>query len=156
MRHLNLSHSEGRARIAWEIIALVATIIGIIVSIVLQVWQYNSRYDHMVNASGAIEMSFSSSQNTCANTMKASAGSLYYGFVQKSGIVPVTYRLSYKASSSAYYSTLKEDAYCYYTNNYVGDYLMLTSSSSGFYDFKAERKTNLSSDGVLEIDWGVY
>lgn len=144
------------AKIAWEVIALIATIIGILVSIALQIWQYESRYDHYVGASGAIEISFSAGHNVGANTMKASAGNLYYGIVQKSGTTPTEYKLYYKASSSPYYTVLKEAIYCFNLNNPVGDYPMLYSSSTGFYDFKAERKNNLSTDAVLEVDWGVY
>ncbi len=153
---VSIRQKTDNARIVWEIVALIATIIGILVNIVLQIWQYESRYDHYVGASGAIEISFSSGHNVGANTMKASAGNLYYGIVQKSGTTPTEYKLYYKASSSPYYTVLKEAIYCFNLNNPVGDYHMLYSSSSGFYDFKAERKNNLNTDAVLEVDWGVY
>lgn len=141
------------ARILTEaIFGIILTFIGIIVTIALSVWTYNHRYDANAIAADAFVMTFQSNSNVAAATIKASAGTIYYGYFQKSGSCPTKYQMYYKKTSSSSYTTLKSFT-IYQNNDPEGDFRMLYSRYSGSYDIKVQRTSNKSVTTKLEVDW---
>ena len=146
-----------KARIVWEIIAVVIAIIGVVVTVTIGVATYNTRYDSSANSSDGFKIKFSKSHNTGASTLSASAGSVWYGVFQKSGKAGTTYNIYYKKSSNSKYSSCIKSL-TFYENGTAGkkgDWRLARSKNSQKYDVKVSRITNINSKSVLRVDWAV-
>lgn len=151
-----VNEKKERAHICWEIIAAVATIIGVIVTICVGVSQYNSRYDSSCQAADAFQIKYDSTRNVGATSVTASAGSVWYGSWQKSGKSKTTYDYYYKKSSSSSYSYVRTLTFNGNgTSNRQGDWRLTRSKYSQMYDIKVSRTSNKTSNSVLEVDWAV-
>lgn len=138
--------------------ALVFTIIGIVVSIVLAVGTYNTRYDSSAQASGELVYSFSTDNNSGSATLTASAGSVWYGAWQKTGTSgsSTSYTMYYKKTSASKYDTVRNLSFKYNGVSYrKGDWRLARSRNSQKYDVKIRRTSNKTTKSSLAVDWAV-
>lgn len=138
----------------WTIVGIIVTVISIGVTVGLSVNAYNHRYDSTAVAAGSIEFSYSSSKQSAAGTLTASAGTLEYGYYQKSGSSNTKYYMTYKKNNDSTYLFLREVT-VYANNDYTGSYDILKNNYSQAFDIRIDRKNNASTNSVFYFDWGV-
>lgn len=147
-----------KASICWEIIAVVVSLVGIIVSIAIGIVTYNHRYDADAKSADAFKASYSSTSNEASSTLTSSAGSVWYGVFQKSGEPDTWYTVYYKKSTESEYNNLAQRSLGFTKNGAKykkGQFRLARSHYSMRYDVKIKRISNKTSSSVLEVDWAV-
>ncbi len=150
---------RSKARFPWLVIIpiiIAAVSLGVAVaSLVISADTYNKRYDATAESAGALEFTFAANgKNSGEGTFTATAGTLTYGYFQKSGDTPSEYSLRYKRVGGGGFNDLRKSLTVYRNNNYTGDFYFATNNCSEKYEIKCERKNNTDRELVFEFDWG--
>lgn len=140
----------------WQIIAVVVTIVGLVITVAIAVATFNMRYDASCSAADSFQITYNSTKNTGASTLTASAGSVMYGAWQYSGTSCTTYDFYYKKSSNATYSHVRTVTFLGNGTNYrQGEWRLARSYSTQKYDVKIARTSNKTTNSVIRVDWAV-
>lgn len=138
-----------------SVVALIASIIGTVVAVVIAVFQYNHRYDANAKAADEIAFSFMVGDDNDVGTVTMSSGTVYCGFHQILGTTASSTKYevySKKTSKSSY--TLFDTVYLS-PNTDDGDYKFKSSFFSQKYDVKVTRKTNKNTVSSFRMDFAV-
>ena len=140
-----------KAKIAWEIVAVVISAIALVVSIGTTV--YNDRYNVNVDAATTVQSSFTNnSSQISTGTFKPCSGTMKYGWAQTKGDSKIKYSLSYKKTSSSKYTCLKSNATFSKNNKYYGEYNVCKVNGKTNYNFKISKNNYRSTASRVVTD----
>lgn len=147
--NVNIDQGSKRLNVVWEIIAGVAAILTLLVTVVMLRYSMSGTQEayswdttFAVNESSAV-----------INTQQAWAkGSVYYGVNQTSGTAKTTlYSIYYKVGSNAY-KLEYASGYTSKNNVYYGAWYMHDTNGTSKYTYKLNKETNLSVASAMTVD----